>query len=85
MTELPSSHSLTALTGVGDKLASKLAESLGLHSLQDLLFHLPPRYEDRTRITPIAALRPMEHVAVQGEIASSEIQLGKRRTLLCRI
>ncbi len=81
MTELPSSHSMTALKGGGDKLA----ESLGLHSLQDLLFHLPFRYEDRTRITPIAALRPIEHVAVQGEIASSEIQLGKLRTLLCRI
>ena len=85
MTELPSSHSMTALKGVGDKLASKLAESLGLHSLQDLLFHLPLRYEDRTRITPIAALRPMDHVVVQGEIVSSEIQFGKRRTLLCRI
>ncbi|PVZ68318.1 hypothetical protein DC094_13610 [Pelagibaculum spongiae] len=76
---------MITLKGVGDKLASKLAESLGLHSLQDLLFHLPLRYEDRTRITPIAVLRPMDHVVVQGEIVSSEIQFGKRRTLLCRI
>lgn len=46
---------LTSLSGVGAKVAEKLAK-VGLHSVQDLLFHLPLRYEDRTRIYPIAKL-----------------------------
>lgn len=43
---------LTTLSGVGPVLASALAR-LGLERVQDLWFHLPLRYEDRTRITPI--------------------------------
>ena len=45
------------LKGVGPKMADKLA-GLGIHTVQDLLFHLPLRYQDRTRITPIGALQP---------------------------
>lgn len=41
--------SVTSLMGVGGKMAEKL-EKLGLFTVQDLLFHLPYRYEDRTRI-----------------------------------
>lgn len=48
---------LTTLSGVGAAVAEKLSR-LGIYNLQDLLFHLPSRYEDRTRITPISDLRP---------------------------
>ena len=48
---------VTALKGVGAALAEKLAK-VGLENLQDLLFHLPLRYQDRTRIVPIGELRP---------------------------
>ena len=47
-----SSLPLSRLKGVGPAAAAKLAK-LGLHKLEDLLFHLPLRYEDRTRISPI--------------------------------
>ena len=47
---------LTTL-GVGDKVAKKLAK-LGLVTVQDAIFHLPLRYEDRTRIANIAMVRP---------------------------
>lgn len=49
MAQLLSAVPLTSLTGVGAKVAEKL-EKVGLHTVQDLLFHLPHRYEDRTRI-----------------------------------
>lgn len=49
--------SLTALKGIGPALAEKLTK-LGLSSVQDILFHLPLRYQDRTRVMPIGALRP---------------------------
>ena len=48
---------LTSLRGVGPQLASRL-QNLGIHTVQDLLFHLPLRYEDRTRLLPIGGLSP---------------------------
>ena len=51
---------LTTLSGVGAAISDKLSR-IGIHNLQDLLFHLPIRYEDRTRVTPIADLRPEQY------------------------
>ncbi|WP_371189668.1 ATP-dependent DNA helicase RecG [Thalassotalea maritima] len=75
---------VTVLKGVGPSIAAKL-EKLGLHSLQDLLFHLPLRYEDRTRIYQIRDLIPGIHTSVIGTVVDSQIQFGKRRMLLVRI
>lgn len=75
---------LTQLKGVGPKLAQQFAD-WGIHDLVNLLFHLPFRYEDRTRITPIAALRPQQTYVVQGVVRSSQILFGKRRSLSVRI
>ena len=55
MTEL-AQVPVTALKGGGEALAEKLAR-VGLENLQDVLFHLPLRYQDRTRITPIGCSR----------------------------
>ncbi|NVK36533.1 MAG: ATP-dependent DNA helicase RecG [Gammaproteobacteria bacterium] len=75
---------VTELKHVGDKLAEKLAK-LGIHSIQDLLFHLPLRYQDRTRITPIGALRPNVDVVIEGEIMLADVVFGKRRSLAVRL
>ncbi len=72
------------LKGVGPKLAQRL-EKLAIHSVEDLLFHLPLRYEDRTRITPIGALRPASEAVIQGSVELTEIKFGRRRMLLSRI
>jgi len=72
---------VTVLKGVGPGLASKL-EKIGLHTLQDLLFHLPLRYEDRTRITTIRDLMAGTHTNIIGEITGNQIVQGKRRMLL---
>lgn len=76
--------SVTTLKGVGDALADKL-DRIGIHNIQDLLFHLPLRYQDRTRVTPIGALQPNTDVVIQGKVLASDIVMGKRRSLLCRI
>ncbi|MDM8348597.1 ATP-dependent DNA helicase RecG [Pseudomonas sp. sp1636] len=83
MTEL-AAVSVTALKGVGAALAEKLAR-VGLETLQDLLFHLPLRYQDRTRIVPIGALRPGQDAVVEGTVASAEVVMGRRRSLLVRL
>jgi len=72
---------VTVLKGVGPGLATKL-EKIGLHTLQDLLFHLPLRYEDRTRITTIRDLMVGTHTNIIGEITDNQIMQGKRRMLL---
>ncbi|WP_163578015.1 ATP-dependent DNA helicase RecG [Halomonas faecis] len=75
---------VTDLKGVGDALSVKLAR-LGVSSVADLLFHLPLRYQDRTRITPIATLRAGMEAVVEGEVAASEVVRGRRRSLLVRL
>lgn len=63
---------ISVLKGVGPGMAAKL-EKIGLNTLQDLLFHLPLRYEDRTRITTIRDLLPGTHTNIIGEITNSQI------------
>jgi ATP-dependent DNA helicase RecG len=84
MSNDPASLSVTSFKGVGPKVAEKLAK-LGLHTVQDILFHLPLRYEDRTRVVPIGSLRPGESAVVQGEVLLTEVKFGRRRSLLSRI
>lgn len=75
---------ITTLKGVGDKLAERLGK-LGLVSVQDVLFHLPLRYEDRSRVYPIATLVPGTSATVIAEVVSSEISYGRRRLLKVRV
>jgi ATP-dependent DNA helicase RecG len=76
--------SITELKGVGAKAAEKLAK-LAIVTVQDLLFHLPHRYEDRTRIYPISDLQPHLHTSIQGEVMSCDIQFGRKRMLVVRL
>lgn len=71
---------LTALSGVGAAISEKLSR-IGIHNLQDLLFHLPNRYEDRTRITPIADLRPEQYATIEGFVQTCDVQFGRRPIL----
>ena len=73
---------LTRLKGVGTALERKFSQ-LGISSVEDLLFHLPLRYEDRTRITAIRQARLGEFVQLEGEIGSTTVQFGRRRSLQC--
>lgn len=76
--------SVTALKGVGPKLAERLAQ-LHIHSVQDLLFHLPLRYQDRSRITAIGALQVGQFAVVEASIRAADIVYGRRRSLMLRI
>lgn len=71
---------LTNLSGVGSAIADKLSR-LDIHNLQDLLLHLPLRYEDRTRITPISDLRPEQYATIEGVVQTCEVQFGRRPIL----
>jgi ATP-dependent DNA helicase RecG len=83
MTEL-SQVSVTALKGVGEAMAEKLRK-VGLENLQDVLFHLPLRYQDRTRVVPIGELRPGQDAVIEGVVSGADVSMGKRRSLLVRL
>ena len=78
------SSPVTLLAGVGPGLERKL-HNLGIQTIQDLLFHLPYRYIDRTFVTALGSLVPGKEAYIQGKIALTQIQYGKRRSLLCRL
>ena len=63
---------LSSLTGVGAALSNKLAK-INLHTVQDLLLHLPLRYEDRTHLYPIGELLPGVYATVEGEVLNCNI------------
>lgn len=76
--------SVSTLKGVGDAMAAKLA-TLGIFTLQDVLFHLPFRYQDRTRLRRIGELRPGDEGVIEAEVALSEVVQRQRRSLLVRV
>ncbi len=75
---------ITTLKGVGGKVAEKLTK-IGLHTVQDVLFHLPSRYEDRTQVYEIEDCKPFTHVSIQGEVKTADIQYGKKRMFVVKV
>ncbi|MBW6493722.1 MAG: ATP-dependent DNA helicase RecG [Burkholderiaceae bacterium] len=58
---------------------------LGIRREQDLVLHLPLRYEDETTITAIAAARPGATVQIEGEVVRSEVLTRARRSLVVEL
>ena len=65
-------------------MASRLAD-IGIRSLEDLLFHFPLRYQDRTKITAIGGLRDQIDAVVEAEVRAAAVTMGRRRTLLIKV
>lgn len=76
--------SIGLLKGIGAATALKL-NRLGLHRLQDALFHLPHRYQDRTRLHPIGSAQPFQEVLIQGTVELADIVMRKRRSLIVQV
>ncbi|RLA05544.1 MAG: ATP-dependent DNA helicase RecG [Gammaproteobacteria bacterium] len=79
-----SNISLDHLKGVAAKQCERLAK-LGIYNLQDMLLHLPLRYEDRTRQLAIGSITAGMQVVVEGQIELSEVIPGRKRMLVCRL
>lgn len=93
-TDIPiDQQSITILRGVGPAMAERL-EKLQIYTVQDALFHIPLRYEDRTRVVPIGSLQPSVGAVFEGIIEHAEVKFTggrsknrgrsrSRRMLLC--
>ena len=77
-------QTLKDLKGVGVKVLERLAK-LGIVELTDLLFHLPIRYQDRTKIIPIGEVIPNSFALVEGRVVNTQINYGLKRSLNCLI
>jgi len=75
---------ITALRGVGEALAQRLGR-LGVAQVQDLLFVLPLRYEDRTTVVRIGSLLAGTRAVVEGEIQLAQVAYRRRRQLQCSL
>jgi len=90
MTQVPASSetqpedAITQLKGIGPKLSERL-DKLGIHRIQDLLFHLPLRWEDRTRVVAMGRLRPGDRVVIEGHVQHAETVYRRRRSLLVSV
>ena len=76
--------SVGTLRGVGPKLQHRL-EELGLRCVEDILYHFPLRYQDRTQVTAIGALQDGVDAVIQGSIRLSSIVPGRRPTLVVKV
>ena len=76
--------SVTQLTGIGAQTAQRL-ERLGIRIIQDLVFHLPIRYEDRTRVVPIGSLMAGMTALIRGRVEFIDVLPRGRKGLVCRI
>ena len=83
-TSLTLTDSVLELSGVGPKVEEKL-NRVGILTIQDCLFHLPLRYQDKTRISLIGTLQAGQEALVEGTIEITQIKYGRRRSLLCLI
>ncbi|WP_395496960.1 ATP-dependent DNA helicase RecG [Rickettsiella endosymbiont of Litargus connexus] len=76
--------SCTQLLGVGQKITGYL-NKCGILNLQDLLLHLPLRYENRTQLTPIEALRSGTHALIAGVIQADSHRIKSRKGYSCNL
>ncbi len=59
--------------------------ALNIKSIRDLLFHLPIRYVDKTRITPIADITGAHDVQIVGQVFNAKVVFGRRRMMTATV
>ena len=77
-------HPIQNIRGVGPKIADTLS-NLGIYQVEDAVFHLPYKYEDRTNLTPIGDAPYETPLLVEGEIVKSTVVFRGKRMLITEI
>ena len=71
---------IEGLKRVGPRVRERLGR-LGIGTVQDLLFHLPVRYQNRSRVVPLAELAAGAEAQIEGQVSDVQISYGGRRSL----
>ena len=79
-----SSLLVTSIKGVGEKLSQSLLK-LGIKTIEDLFFHFPVGYQDRTKLKNIAELLPEEDFVIRGVVEKVSQTFVPRKMLLIRL
>ena len=79
-----SSLSVTTIKGVGEKLSQSFLR-LGIKTVEDLLFHFPTGYQDRTKLKQIADLIPEEDFVIRGSVEKVSQTFVPRKMLLVKL
>jgi ATP-dependent DNA helicase RecG len=74
-----------ALEGTHKSGPDARLEKLGIRSKLDLVLHLPLRYEDETKLTPLAQARAGEPALIEAEVVDSKVEYRGRRTLVVKL
>ena len=83
MSEL-STISITTLKNIGTTLTKKLTK-IDLENLQNVLFHLPLRYQNHTHITPINTLHPKQNTMIKNIVTNTNVVMNQHHNLLVRL
>ena len=75
---------VTTIRGVGEKLSESL-QRLGIKTVEDLLFHFPIGYQDRTELKQIADLLPDEDFVIRGHVEKVSQTFVPRKMLLVKL
>jgi ATP-dependent DNA helicase RecG len=76
------SDPVISISGLGKKTSDRLNQ-IGIYSLENLLFHLPIRYQDKTQITSLSAAKVGDEILVELTIDKLEEVPTRQRQLLC--
>ncbi|MGL1904053.1 MAG: ATP-dependent DNA helicase RecG [Fibrobacterales bacterium] len=77
-------HSLKLIPGLGDKRITVL-NSVGIHSVEDLIRHVPRRYLDRTKVVPLSEATPEGETTSIVTVKQSRIVPGRMKRLVCTV
>jgi len=79
-----SSLLVTTIKGVGEKMGASFLK-LGIKSVEDLLFHFPTDYQDRTKLSRIADLEPDQEFVIRGTVEKVSQTFVPRKMLIIRV
>ena len=77
-------QNINTLKGVGAKMLEHL-NKLGLYCIQDLFFHLPLRYQNRSCVYPLTNVVHGQKVLIEGRVDYCSILVKRRRMMVCQL
>ena len=79
-----SSVLVTSIKGIGEKMGTAFLK-LGIKSIEDLLFHFPVDYQDRTKLSKIADLQPDQEFVIRGTVEKVSQTFVPRKMLIVKV